>query len=533
MTYQVIARKWRPQQFEDVVGQKIITQTLQNAIRQGRIASAYLFSGTRGVGKTSTARILAKALNCHEGPTPHPCDRCPSCIEIINGSSVDVLEIDAASNRGIGEIRELRENAQYTPSRDRYKIFIIDEVHMLTTEAFNALLKTLEEPPRHVVFILATTELYKIPQTILSRCQQFDFRLIPLFEIKERLEKILKAEGFTLSQTTIEYIVKASGGSMRDAESALQKIISFGGSDISDEDVAVLLGVVKQDILNQMLMAVLSNNREHVLKIIAQLYNQGHDLQNFLRSFIELVRNILVLKISGDEEIKKTISNEDLIFLKEQSEKIQVEDLIRFYEILVKSDNELKWTPFVRYHVETTFLKLASLTNLASLEEIITVLMEGTQSLPQPTYMEPVKDKLPSSTTPSNKPEFEASGNLAVFLKALAKKYPNMKGLAKQVNWQLKGDEIIVTTIEGSIYQQIFNRPSTHDSLKKTYFSLFKKEPKITLKLRPDNERDKKENLKKQTISEQKKIESLFLDDPIASTLIRNIAGKWEFKKED
>src|ERR1043166_155113 len=256
MKYQVIARKFRPQIFTDVVGQKPIVQTLQNAIQLNRIGHAYLFSGPRGVGKTTTARILAKGLNCVNGPTPTPCNVCPSCREIAAAQALDVLEIDAASNTGVDNIRELRESARYAPSRDRYKIFIIDEVHMLSTSAFNALLKILEEPPPHVVFIMATTERHKLPATILSRCQQFVFRSIAPADIQAHLRQIADRENAKIDDRALSYIVKASEGSMRDAQSLLDQIISFSGQQVVDEDVRDVLGFIPSEILERTMQAL-------------------------------------------------------------------------------------------------------------------------------------------------------------------------------------------------------------------------------------------------------------------------------------
>src|SRR5918911_2644756 len=275
MAYQVLARKWRPQRFDDVVGQRGVTQTLRNAIRANRIAQSFVFSGPRGVGKTTTARILAKGLNCEQGPTITPCNNCPSCLEISSGKSIDVFEIDAASNTGVDNIRELRENAKYAPARSRYKIFIIDEVHMLSTSAFNALLKILEEPPPHVVFIMATTERHKLPATILSRCQQFIFRTIAPAEIHAHLRQIAEREGVMIDDRALSYIVKASEGSMRDAQSLLDQIISFSGQQVVDEDVRDVLGFIPAEILDRTLDALIAGDSRSLLNNIEIVIDQG------------------------------------------------------------------------------------------------------------------------------------------------------------------------------------------------------------------------------------------------------------------
>jgi len=543
MTYQVIARKWRPQQFDDVIGQQTITRTLQNAIRLGRVAHAYLFTGTRGVGKTSTARIMAKALNCHKGPTPTPCDACPSCLEIMQANSVDVLEIDAASNRGIGEIRELRENVQYAPSRDRYKIFIIDEVHMLTPEAFNALLKTLEEPPAHVVFILATTELYKIPHTILSRCQQFDFRIIPFKQIHSRLRMILDAENVRLSDQAVNFVVKAGGGSMRDAESALQKIISLGGEEVSDEDVAALLGVIRQDMLNRMMKAVMSQNRAAIITIIDELYDRGHDLQNFIRSFIEFVRQISVFKISQDKEHLTTLSAEDIQFLKETAQELSVEDLIRYYEMLVKADNELRWTPFIRFHTEMAFLRLASMPHLASLEEIISALRDiQDHPMPLAPEMPPAQPDhvvagLPATSADQSRmlsAESAAdSEKLGLFLKRIGSRLPPIQPFVSKVSWSLKGNRVRIVLTENSIYDKTFRLPSTQADLIKVYKELFGQEPEIDISTRKSPAPPDKTEIKKKNLEKQVQLEDLFRQDPIIRILTDKLSGRWTYKDQN
>jgi DNA polymerase-3 subunit gamma/tau len=369
MKYQVIARKFRPQVFEDVVGQKPIVQTLQNAIHMDRIGHAYLFSGPRGVGKTTTARILAKGLNCEQGPTITPCNNCPSCQEIASGKSIDVFEIDAASNTGVDNIRELRESAKYAAARSRYKIFIIDEVHMLSTSAFNALLKILEEPPAHVVFIMATTERHKVPATILSRCQQFIFRTISPAEIQSHLRLIADREGVKIDDRALGYIVKASEGSMRDAQSLLDQIISFSGQEVVDEDVRDVLGFIPSEILDRTLDALANRDSKALLENVAIVIDQGLNVQQYVREFIGRVRDLLVLKLGLDE---KVLGNaEEKRALAARANSFSEQDLIRFFDMLLRLESELRWTSQLRFHLEVGFIKLAKVGYVRDIEEVL------------------------------------------------------------------------------------------------------------------------------------------------------------------
>ena len=298
MSYQVTARKWRPQTFAELAGQEHVARTLQNALRQGRIAHAYLFTGTRGVGKTTTARLLAKALDCELGPLPEPCNQCPSCQAITIGSSLDVLEIDGASNRGIDEIRDLREKIRYAPTRSRYKIYIIDEVHMLTEHAFNALLKTLEEPPPQVVFIFATTEPQKVPSTILSRCQRFDFRKVASPEIALCLGKIAEQERIHISSDALYRIARRAEGSLRDAQTLFDQVVAFCGFEVRDDDLGQLLGSVGEDQTVALLEAILARDTRLVLEVVAEILRQGHDTRELCRYMLELVRDMIVAKVA-------------------------------------------------------------------------------------------------------------------------------------------------------------------------------------------------------------------------------------------
>src|SRR5215831_7154173 len=311
MSYQVIARKWRPQKFEDVTGQEVLTRTLQNAIEHGRIHHAYLFSGARGVGKTTTARLVAKGLNCHKskGPTATPCattdeNACASCREIAEGRSMYGLEIDAASNTQVENVREvIIAGINIAPARDRYKIFIIDEVHMLSGHTFNALLKTIEEPPPRVVFIMATTDEHKVPETITSRCQLFEFRTIATANSAERLKLIAKAEKIAISDEAIREIARAGDGSMRDAQSAFDQVISFAGEKIKTEDVEKALGLAGADVLARVVNGIAENKPAEALAIVDDLVMRGHNLRNFCRDVLGHLRDLLVVKVSGDAKL--------------------------------------------------------------------------------------------------------------------------------------------------------------------------------------------------------------------------------------
>jgi DNA polymerase-3 subunit gamma/tau len=388
MKYQVIARKFRPQVFEEVVGQKPIVQTLQNAIQMERIGHAYLFSGPRGVGKTTTARILAKGLNCVQGPTIRPCNVCPSCLEIASGKSIDVLEIDAASNTGVDNIRELRENAKYAAARSRYKIFIIDEVHMLSTAAFNALLKILEEPPAHVVFIMATTERHKLPATILSRCQQFIFRTISPAEIQAHLRQIADREGVTIDDRALGYIVKASEGSMRDAQSLLDQIISFSGQAVVDEDVRDVLGFIPSEILDRTLDALADRDGKTLLENIGHVIDQGLSAQQYLREFIGRIRDLLVLKLGLEDKVLG--SAEEKQVLAGRAAAFSEQDLIRFFDMLLRIESELRWTSQTRFHLEVGFVKLARIGYVRDIEEVLReVKADGTLGPPRSSRPRP------------------------------------------------------------------------------------------------------------------------------------------------
>jgi len=378
MTYQVIARKWRPQSFDEVTGQEPITRTLRNAIEHQRLHHAYLFSGARGVGKTTTARLLAKALNCHKSqvPTPTPCrtddpTACASCREISDSRSIDVQEIDAASHTGVGNVRDsIIETIGFAPARDRYKVFIIDEVHMLSTPAFNALLKTIEEPPERVVFIMATTEKQKVPETILSRCQQFEFRTIATARIHDRLRLIAEAEKIAIDDDALREIARSGEGSMRDAQSGFDQVISFAGTTIKKEDIELALGVAGADILIRIVNGIANNQPAEALAVVDEVVMRGHDLRNFCRDLLAHFRDLLVAKVSGSEELMEAAIC-DSTELKRQAGLFSEADLVRFFNSLAETENLLRTASHPRYQVEIGLVKLMEMRRLEPLNQLM------------------------------------------------------------------------------------------------------------------------------------------------------------------
>jgi DNA polymerase III subunit gamma/tau len=388
MTYQVIARKWRPQTFEEVTGQEPITRTLRNAIEHERLHHAYLFSGARGVGKTTTARLLAKALNCHKStsPTPTPCaiddpKACASCREIAEGRSIDVQEIDAASNTGVDNVRDaIIGNVAIAPARDRYKVFIIDEVHMLSGAAFNALLKTLEEPPPRVVFIMATTEKHKLPETILSRVQQFEFRTIATAKIAERLRHIADAERVKIPDEALREIARAGEGSMRDAQSAFDQVISFSGTEIKTADVEAALGLASTEMLARVIGAIAGEKPAEALLVVDDLVMRGQDLRNFCRDLMSHVRDLLVAKVSGEAALLDSAATERRVLM-QQADNFSESDLVRFFHSLTETENNLRIAAHPRYQLEVGLVKLIEMRRVVAINHLIERLTALEESL--------------------------------------------------------------------------------------------------------------------------------------------------------
>jgi len=382
MSYQILAQKYRPQKFEDVVGQEAVTRTLKNSVIQGRVANAYIFCGPRGVGKTSVARLLSKTLNCEKTPEESPCNKCLSCKEITQGSSIDVLEIDGASNRGIDEIRTLRENVKFSPAKGKYKIYIIDEVHMLTQEAFNALLKTLEEPPAHVKFMFATTEPHKVIPTIMSRCQRFDFRKIPPKLILERVRNIAKKEKINIEDKAAIIIARSADGSLRDSLVILDQMVSFSGNKITAEDVIELLGMVHKDKMFELSEAIIENDSKIVAGILDGLINSGKDPVFITNSLIEHFRDLMILKTMGKMSSDMAISEDEYETIKAQLDKLSLEETLYILQNLSYCLTLMKGTMFARAALEITLIRLTKRSRVLSLSDIMANLKEVEMSDP-------------------------------------------------------------------------------------------------------------------------------------------------------
>lgn len=371
MSYQVSARKWRPQNFSEVIGQGHIVQTLKNALLNNRIGHAYLFSGTRGVGKTTMARIFAKALNCVKGPTPEPCNECEMCRDITGGYCPDVVEIDGASNTSVEDVRELRENVKYASSKGRYKVYIVDEVHMLSKSAFNAFLKTLEEPPAHIIFIFATTEPNKIPETVISRCQYFEFKRISINDVVEQLMLITKKEGIKVSRDILTLIAKSAEGSMRDALVAMDQILSFSDGTIKEEDVKIILGFVGREVLSSFMNSIIKKDIQNILKLVKELTINGTDLRIFCKEFLEYIRNLMVIKVATEPSSLIELSTAEIEHFKSEAEKISIEELQQMFNIILKTEADIKYASQPSLVIEMALIRMTQIGKVMAVDEIL------------------------------------------------------------------------------------------------------------------------------------------------------------------
>ncbi len=426
MAYSVLARKWRPSTFDEVIGQEAVIQTLKNSIEEGRIHHSLIFSGLRGTGKTSTARIYAKALNCKNGPTVSPCLECDACKDIAEGRDIDVMEIDAASNKGVDDIRNLKEIVQYPPVRDRYRVFIIDEVHMLSTHAFNALLKTIEEPPDYVVFILATTEPHKIPATIRSRCQIFEFKKIPPVKIVEHLKSICEKEKIEIEDNALKLIVDASEGSMRDAQSLLDQIISFTGGKIKEEDVSVVLGVPDSTVFFEIFKAILDSNGSKIVEILDKLEERNTDFVKFVLRLGEFFNSLLHAVVSKDNDFLPD-------YLKEK--RFSVEDIIRYLNVILQNERFVREAFNPRIAVELLLFKMVFASKVIPISELLSKkkLNENKSSV------------FKNSEDGYSERIFKRNSELIDFIKSSFQNYTAFNSILKKAEVDVEGNMVYVT----------------------------------------------------------------------------------------
>ncbi|MBF0493042.1 MAG: DNA polymerase III subunit gamma/tau [Deltaproteobacteria bacterium] len=475
MSYLVLARKYRPQNFDEVIGQDAVVTTLKNAIQARRIHQAYLFTGVRGTGKTSLARIFSKALNCEQGPTAKPCNHCSNCRQITEGSALDVREIDGASNTSVEDVRELREELKYLPASGRYKIFIIDEVHMLSTSAFNALLKTLEEPPPHAVFFMATTEAHKIPATILSRCQRFDLRRVSLEKLQQILKTICELEKVEFEPDVLLLIAREAQGSIRDAQSLLDQAMAYASGKLKCSDVAEMLGLTDASVLQELTRVLIAQNLTRALVLLDELYDRGHDLKQFCIQWLELIKNLLLYRVSKDLSVIKDLTESEQLFLKEQAALSTPQVLDLMFQILHQGIQEMSHSEFPKMILEVLLVRLAYASQFLELTRWMESGGDVTvNSLPHPDPLLEERGKSNSLLLGEKVPEGRMRGELTLqgFLTFTEQKKPQVSSiLSRAMKLALKESEIFVKVESNSHWLEwLKEREEILQSLAKEYF---------------------------------------------------------------
>lgn len=464
MSYQVLARKYRPQKFDEVIGQDHVTKTLKNALTMGRIHHAYLFAGARGIGKTTVARILAKALNCERGPGQEPCNECQQCRDITEGSSMDVQEIDGASNTGVDDVREIRERTRYLPSSGRYKIYIIDEVHMLSTSAFNALLKTLEEPPPHVVFIFATTEPHKIPATILSRCQRYDFRRIPPTKTADSLGRIASQEGITIDDDALSLIAREASGSLRDGQSLFDQAIAFGGKTITAKTLQDLLGFLDRKVILDFLDAVVSRQPKKALVLLDEVHQTGADLTQLANSLLEMLRHLLVIKVADTTAVAADLTTDEAKRLGGLAQKAGVEELERMFSIWYVGAEQIARSPFPKILAEVLIVRLCNVAPVQPIADIISRMDELIGSTPPPV------------STPSNSPlQREREDSWEAFMRWLVNERPQVASVFHHGQIKRFEKNNVEIEFDAPIYSEMVMEPHRKKQIDELLREFFKR----------------------------------------------------------
>lgn len=536
MAYKVLARKCRPQTFDEVIGQEHVTRTLKNAIKENRIAQAFLFTGERGVGKTSIARILAKALNCRSGPTDQPCNTCASCTEITSGNAIDVHEIDGASNTGVDDIRTLRENAKYLPSRDRYKIYIIDEVHMLSKSAFNALLKTLEEPPDHIIFMFATTDPQKIPETIISRCLRFDFKRISANEIVRHLKDITEREKITVSRRALSLIAREADGSMRDSQTILERAIAYCGNSIEDTGIEELLGHVDSQFIYRILDAVCTDNAQACMDTVHDLYEYGVDFKKFYYALLEHLRDLIMIKTLSDASKTMDYSDEDLKRLRELADKIELGALHRCFRMWFTAEGEITRSAFPKIALEVSLLEMMQIKKALPVDEIISRLdrLQNASPTKPASYAPPAKADPPKAYQPKS-PYPETGGTedsppqnshpdpqTGAFLEFVRKKYVQIFPIIQNSDISLNNNELAIELPPGSFGLDMLKDPEKENKLETLCREFFKKD--IRLVIRAGNQKKKPDRMKAAQ-DQQQKLRKEVHHNPVIQKVMESFSG--------
>ena len=548
MSYLVFARKWRPQVFDDIIGQEHITTTLQNAIKQDRVAHAYILCGPRGIGKTTTARIFAKALNCEKGPRFNPCNKCASCKDITASRSVDVIEIDGASNRGIDEIRNLKESVKFSPQSGRFKIYIIDEVHMLTTEAFNALLKTLEEPPAHVKFLFATTAAYKVIPTILSRCQRFNFRRLSSQDIAKKLKQIAKNENITIDEQALFNIARQASGSMRDAESIMDQLATYCKNKITAEDANSILGLIEQERLHTFTRHIIDKDTASAIKFINAITDEGIDLNQFVLSLIEYFRNAMLVKEGKDLYPIIDLTEEEIKRISAQVQPLTREDILYALYSMINTSNSMRTHSMPKIALELMAIKLSQKDSIVSLNEITSRLnsIEKNNTNNIPVGLKPRQEKENCTQIGAPKPDFMPAQNLDNDLEPRPELYRIREALHQAIK-NIKQEKIYIASCleegrladfknntvtfaflkKNTFHKESLEKPQNRELIESNFSKILSAKIKVEFILTEDNDsagnasgKDSSKNLKP-SMSPLKKV----LSDPIIKTALDMFDG--------